>query len=235
VFGEPGAGDELPSGADDGDEDAGDEEVDGLLLDDGPDPAGGPAGWRRTRGAHTPAEPDLVARDAGISGGAGQRRGGGRARGRGRRHRHQVRRLTERYAVVGPRSLARGFRVALAPSGRAQVNEFSRAPGLPQTGTPSSARGKANPMNESPRDVNIRYSINAQFVTGRTGLCAPCYRAGLPCRVTRRGRPSFLRMCTAVMVSQDLARPFPGWWARVRWQTWQRTNRESGNGHRVAA
>jgi hypothetical protein len=58
------------AGADeDEDEDAADEYVDGLLLDDGPDPRAGRlvAG---DEGAHPVAEADLVARDAGISGGA---------------------------------------------------------------------------------------------------------------------------------------------------------------------
>jgi Family of unknown function (DUF5709) len=50
------------------DEDAGDEDVDGLLLDDGPDPRAGRlvAG---DEGAHPDEEADLVARDAGIDGG----------------------------------------------------------------------------------------------------------------------------------------------------------------------
>jgi len=52
-----------------GDEDAGDEDVDGLLLDDGPDPRAGRlvAG---DEGAHPADEADLVAHDAGIDGGA---------------------------------------------------------------------------------------------------------------------------------------------------------------------
>jgi Family of unknown function (DUF5709) len=52
-----------------GDPDAADEDVDGLLLDDGPDPRAG----RLTaddEGAHTPAEADLIAHDQGIDGGA---------------------------------------------------------------------------------------------------------------------------------------------------------------------
>src|SRR5215475_439342 len=52
-----------------GDEDAGDEDVDGLLLDDGPDPRAGRL-VAEDEGAHPDAEADLVARDAGIDGGA---------------------------------------------------------------------------------------------------------------------------------------------------------------------
>jgi hypothetical protein len=52
-----------------GDEDAGDEDVDGLLLDDGPDPRAGRL-VAEDEGAHPPAEADLVARDAGIDGAA---------------------------------------------------------------------------------------------------------------------------------------------------------------------
>jgi len=48
---------------------AGDEEVDGLLLDDGPDPRSGRL-VAEDEGAHPDEEPDLVARDAGIDGGA---------------------------------------------------------------------------------------------------------------------------------------------------------------------
>jgi hypothetical protein len=51
------------------DEDAGDEDVDGLLLDDGPDPRAGRL-VADDEGAHAPEEPDLVAYDAGIDGGA---------------------------------------------------------------------------------------------------------------------------------------------------------------------
>lgn len=51
-----------------GDEDAGDEDVDGLLLDDGPDPRAGRL-VAEDEGAHPDEEPDLVARDAGIDGG----------------------------------------------------------------------------------------------------------------------------------------------------------------------
>jgi hypothetical protein len=53
----------------DDDEDAGDEDVDGLLLDDGPDPRAGRL-VAEDEGAHPPAESDLVAHDAGIDGGA---------------------------------------------------------------------------------------------------------------------------------------------------------------------
>ncbi len=50
------------------DEDAGDEDVDGLLLDDGPDPRSGRL-VAEDEGAHPVDETDLVARDAGIDGG----------------------------------------------------------------------------------------------------------------------------------------------------------------------
>ncbi|HEU5420803.1 MAG TPA: DUF5709 domain-containing protein [Streptosporangiaceae bacterium] len=52
-----------------GDVDAADEDVDGLLLDDGPDPRAGRL-VAEDEGAHSRDEPDLVARDAGIDGGA---------------------------------------------------------------------------------------------------------------------------------------------------------------------
>jgi Family of unknown function (DUF5709) len=52
-------GDDEPFGDPAWDEDAGDEDVDGLLLDDGADP----------RAGRLVAEDDLVARDAGIDGG----------------------------------------------------------------------------------------------------------------------------------------------------------------------
>jgi hypothetical protein len=52
-----------------GDEDAGDEDVDGLLLDDGPDPRAGRL-VADDDGAHPAREADLVARDTGIDGGA---------------------------------------------------------------------------------------------------------------------------------------------------------------------
>jgi hypothetical protein len=63
---------EVPDGEvpeDDEDEDEADEYLDGLLLDDGPDPRAGRlvAG---DEGAHPAVEADLVARDAGIDGGA---------------------------------------------------------------------------------------------------------------------------------------------------------------------
>jgi hypothetical protein len=57
-----------PAGKDD-DEDAGDEDVDGLLLDDGPDPRAGRL-VAEDEGTHADEEPDLVAYDAGIDGGA---------------------------------------------------------------------------------------------------------------------------------------------------------------------
>src|SRR5579859_4600305 len=53
----------------DDDEDAGEEDVDGLLLDDGPDPRAGRL-VAEDEGAHPDEEADLVARDAGLSGGA---------------------------------------------------------------------------------------------------------------------------------------------------------------------
>jgi uncharacterized protein DUF5709 len=60
--------DDLPEDAAE-EQDAGDEDVDGLLLDDGPDPRAGRL-VAEDEGAHAPAEEDLVARDAGIDGGA---------------------------------------------------------------------------------------------------------------------------------------------------------------------
>jgi hypothetical protein len=53
----------------DGDEDAGDEDIDGLLLDDGPDPRAGRL-VAEDEGAHPVADADLVARDVGIDGAA---------------------------------------------------------------------------------------------------------------------------------------------------------------------
>jgi Family of unknown function (DUF5709) len=53
---------------DDDDEDAGDEDVDGLLLDDGPDPRAGRL-VAEDEGAHPDEEEDLVASDVGIDGG----------------------------------------------------------------------------------------------------------------------------------------------------------------------
>ena len=52
-----------------GDDDAGDEDVDGLLLDDGPDPRAGRL-VAEDEGAHPDEEEDLVARDTGFAGGA---------------------------------------------------------------------------------------------------------------------------------------------------------------------
>jgi hypothetical protein len=52
-----------------GDEDAGDEDVDGLLLDDGPDPRAGRL-VAPDEGAHPVDVTDLLARDVGIDGGA---------------------------------------------------------------------------------------------------------------------------------------------------------------------
>jgi hypothetical protein len=51
------------------DTDAGDEDVDGLLLDDGPDPRAGRL-VAQDEGSHPAAEADLVANDVGIDGGA---------------------------------------------------------------------------------------------------------------------------------------------------------------------
>jgi hypothetical protein len=66
--------DELPAGRaagreDDEDDEEADEYVDGLLLDDGPDPRAGRL-VAQDEGAHPDDEADLVARDAGIDGGA---------------------------------------------------------------------------------------------------------------------------------------------------------------------
>jgi Family of unknown function (DUF5709) len=57
------------AGTDGTDENAGDEDVDGLLLDDGPDPRSGRL-VAEDEGAHPDEEPDLVARDVGIDAGA---------------------------------------------------------------------------------------------------------------------------------------------------------------------
>jgi len=57
------------AGTDEEDEDAGDEDVDGLLLDDGPDPRAGRL-VAEDEGTHSDQEADLVAHDAGIDGGA---------------------------------------------------------------------------------------------------------------------------------------------------------------------
>jgi Family of unknown function (DUF5709) len=51
------------------DDEAGDEDVDGLLLDDGPDPRAGRL-VAEDEGAHPVEETDLVASDVGIAGGA---------------------------------------------------------------------------------------------------------------------------------------------------------------------
>ena len=60
--------DALPEDAED-DPDAADEDVDGLLLDDGPDPRAGRL-VAEDEGSEPVGEPDLVARDTGIDGGA---------------------------------------------------------------------------------------------------------------------------------------------------------------------
>ena len=62
------ADDEWP-GDIEGDEDAADEDVDGLLLDDGPDPRAGRL-VAEDEGAHPAGEADLIARDVGIDGAA---------------------------------------------------------------------------------------------------------------------------------------------------------------------
>jgi len=64
--------DDLPEGGEDDedeDEDEADEYVDGLLLDDGPDPRAGRL-VAEDEGAHPDDEADLVAYDVGIDGGA---------------------------------------------------------------------------------------------------------------------------------------------------------------------
>jgi hypothetical protein len=61
--------DEVPESSGDDDEDAGDEYVDGLLLDDGQDPRAGRL-VAEDEGAHLASEEDLVARDVGIDSGA---------------------------------------------------------------------------------------------------------------------------------------------------------------------
>src|SRR2546421_11685613 len=63
-----GEADEEPAADLAGDADAGDEDVDGLLLDDGPDPRAGRL-VAEDEGAHPDEEADLVARDAGVDGG----------------------------------------------------------------------------------------------------------------------------------------------------------------------
>jgi hypothetical protein len=52
-----------------GDPDAADEDLDGLLLDDGPDPRSGRL-VADDEGAHADSEADLVAHDVGVDGGA---------------------------------------------------------------------------------------------------------------------------------------------------------------------
>jgi hypothetical protein len=59
--------DDVPEDRDD--EDEAEEYLDGLLLDDGPDPRAGRL-VAEDEGAHPDTEADLVARDAGIDGGA---------------------------------------------------------------------------------------------------------------------------------------------------------------------
>jgi hypothetical protein len=51
------------------DEEVGDEDVDGLLLDDGADPRAGRL-VAPDEGAHPDTEPDLIGRDVGIDAGA---------------------------------------------------------------------------------------------------------------------------------------------------------------------
>jgi hypothetical protein len=60
--------DDDESGDTAGDEDAADEDIDGLLLDDGPDPRAGRL-VAEDEGAHVDDEADLVASDAGLDGG----------------------------------------------------------------------------------------------------------------------------------------------------------------------
>lgn len=60
--------DDEPAGDAAWDEDAGDEDVDGLLLDDGPDARAGRL-VAEDEGAHPDEEADLVARDTGVDGG----------------------------------------------------------------------------------------------------------------------------------------------------------------------
>ncbi len=64
--------DDPPDGsaaADEADEDVADEDIDGLLLDAGPDPRSGRL-VADDEGSHPDEEPDLVAHDVGIDGGA---------------------------------------------------------------------------------------------------------------------------------------------------------------------
>jgi hypothetical protein len=67
---------DIPAGPDEdqpadiaGDPDAADEDVDGLLLDDGPDPRAGRL-VAEDEGSEPVEDPDMVARDTGIDGGA---------------------------------------------------------------------------------------------------------------------------------------------------------------------
>lgn len=62
------AGEEDESGGFGGDEDIADEDIDGLLLDDGPDPRAGRL-VAEDEGAHPDAEADLVASDVGVDAG----------------------------------------------------------------------------------------------------------------------------------------------------------------------
>src|SRR5260370_15534083 len=64
-----------------GDEDIADEDIDGLLLDDGPDPRAGRL-VAEDEGAHSDAEAALVASDVGDDAGGGDPGAGGGARGR---------------------------------------------------------------------------------------------------------------------------------------------------------
>jgi hypothetical protein len=65
----PAAPDEDQPGDIAGDTDAADEDIDGLLLDDGPDPRAGRL-VAEDEGSEPAAEPDMVAHDTGIDGGA---------------------------------------------------------------------------------------------------------------------------------------------------------------------
>ena len=69
VQADDGAEDDEPLGSVTDDPDAADEDVDGLLLDDGPDPRSGRL-VADDEGAHADSEADLVAHDVGIDGGA---------------------------------------------------------------------------------------------------------------------------------------------------------------------
>ena len=66
---DPDAADEEPAEDTSDDEEAADEYIDGLLLDDGPDPRAGRL-VAEDEGSHPAREADLVAQDAGIDGGA---------------------------------------------------------------------------------------------------------------------------------------------------------------------